>query len=91
VRQVLTGAVLGAILAALALLVAGLTGFGGLAAVLVPLALVVSLAGLALPNTPALALTRHGEAAGTAAVMLAVTVLAALLMVRVVLREAVRL
>jgi len=118
VRQVLTGAVLGAIAAAFALLVAGLTGFGGLGAVLVPLALVVSLAGLALPNTPALALTRHGEAAGTAAavlgclqfgiggliapavgafgsttatpmaaVMLAVTGLAALLMVGVVGRE----
>ena len=118
VGQVLTGAVLGAIAAAFALLVAGLTGSGGLAAVLVPLALVVSLAGLAIPNTPALALTRHGEAAGTAAavlgclqfgiggliapavgafgsttatpmaaVMLAVTGLAALLMVGVVRRE----
>jgi MFS transporter, DHA1 family, multidrug resistance protein len=70
VRQVLSGGILGAIVAALALLAAGLTGEGGLAAVLVPLALVVSLAGLALPNTPALALTRHGEAAGTAAAVL---------------------
>jgi DHA1 family bicyclomycin/chloramphenicol resistance-like MFS transporter len=67
---VLSGGILGAIVAALALLAAGLTGEGGLAAVLVPLALVVSLAGLALPNTPALALTRHGEAAGTAAAVL---------------------
>jgi DHA1 family bicyclomycin/chloramphenicol resistance-like MFS transporter len=118
VRQVLSGALVGAIAAALALLVAGVTGSGGLTAVLVPLALVLSLAGLALPNTPALALTRHGEAAGTAAavlgclqfgiggliapavgafgsttatpmatVMLAVTGLAALLMVGVVRRE----
>jgi MFS transporter, DHA1 family, multidrug resistance protein len=70
VEQVLTGAVFGAIAAAIALLVAGLTGFGGLSGVLIPLALVVSLAGLALPNTPALALTRHGEAAGTAAAVL---------------------
>ncbi|HVH93552.1 MAG: multidrug effflux MFS transporter [Nocardioidaceae bacterium] len=122
VEQVLTGAIIGAIAAAFALLVVGLTGSGGLAAVLVPLALVVSLAGLALPNTPALALTRHGEAAGTAAavlgclqfgiggliapavgafgsttatpmaaVMLAVTGLAALLMVGVVGRESRRL
>ena len=37
---------------------------------LVPLAVLVSTAGLALPNTPALALTRHGEAAGTAAAVL---------------------
>jgi MFS transporter, DHA1 family, multidrug resistance protein len=70
VRQVLSGGIVGAIAAALALLVAGLTGAGGLPAVLVPLALLVSLAGLALPNTPALALTRHGEAAGTAAAVL---------------------
>jgi DHA1 family bicyclomycin/chloramphenicol resistance-like MFS transporter len=70
VRNVLTGAVVGATLASAALLVIGLTGFGGLVGVLVPLALVVSLAGLAIPNTPALALTRHGEAAGTAAAVL---------------------
>ncbi len=70
VRTVLTGAILGAMAASAALLVVGLTGFGGLAGVLVPLAMVVSLAGLAMPNTPALALTRHGEAAGTAAAVL---------------------
>ncbi len=70
VRNVLTGAILGAMTASAALLVVGLTGFGGLAGVLVPLALVVSLAGFSLPNTPALALTRHGEAAGTAAAVL---------------------
>jgi DHA1 family bicyclomycin/chloramphenicol resistance-like MFS transporter len=50
--------------------VAGLTGAGGLVGVLVPLSLVVASVGLSLPNTPALALTRHGEAAGTAAAML---------------------
>jgi MFS transporter, DHA1 family, multidrug resistance protein len=70
VRTVLTGAIIGAMAAATALLVVGLTGAWGLAGVLVPLALLVSLAGLSLPNTPALALTRHGEAAGTAAAVL---------------------
>ncbi len=70
VRTVLTGAIIGAMAAATALLVVGLTGVGGLVAVLVPLALLVSLAGLSLPNTPALALTRHGEAAGSAAAVL---------------------
>jgi len=70
VRQVLSGAVVAAMTASAALLFVGLTGIGGLAAVLVALALVVSTAGLALPNTPALALTRHGEAAGTAAAVL---------------------
>jgi MFS transporter, DHA1 family, multidrug resistance protein len=57
-------------LAALALLVSAATGFGGLAGVLVPLWLVLASVGLALPNAPALALSRHGEAAGTAAALL---------------------
>jgi DHA1 family bicyclomycin/chloramphenicol resistance-like MFS transporter len=69
VRQVLAGAIVAAFLSATALLVAGLTG-AGLLFVLVPLGLVVATAGLGLPNTPALALTRHGEAAGTAAAVL---------------------
>lgn len=68
--RVLTGALLIAVASAALLVVTGLTGFGGLVGVLVPLALVVAAAGLSLPNTPALALTRHGEAAGTAAAML---------------------
>lgn len=70
VRQVLSGAILAAMAESAAVLVVGLTGVGGLPAVLAGLALVVSTAGLALPNTPALALTRHGEAAGTAAALL---------------------
>jgi DHA1 family bicyclomycin/chloramphenicol resistance-like MFS transporter len=70
VRQVLSGAIVLAMAAAAALLLVGLTGAGGLVAVLVPMGLLVSTAGLALPNTPALALTRHGEAAGTAAAVL---------------------
>ena len=70
VVNVLSGAMLVGMAAASALVVAGLTGMGGLAGVLVPLSLVVASVGLSLPNTPALALTRHGEAAGTAAAML---------------------
>ena len=70
VRQVLSGAIVGAMVSSAVLLVVGLTGFGGLLGVLVPLAVLVATAGLALPNTPALALTRHGEAAGTAAAVL---------------------
>jgi MFS transporter, DHA1 family, multidrug resistance protein len=57
-------------LAGLTLLVFAATGFGGLAGVLVPLWLVLASVGLALPNAPALALSRHGEAAGTAAALL---------------------
>ncbi len=70
VVNVLSAAMLVGMAAAVALVVAGLTGFGGLLGVLVPLAVVVASVGLSLPNTPALALTRHGEAAGTAAAML---------------------
>lgn len=70
ILNVLTGAMLVGLAAAGVLVLVGLTGVGGLAAVLVPLGVVIASVGLSLPNTPALALTRHGEAAGTAAAML---------------------
>jgi len=68
--SVLTGAIVFNVVASGLLVVTGATGFGGLVGILIPLAMVLGAAGLALPNTPALALTRHGEAAGTAAAML---------------------
>ncbi|MGH3384824.1 MAG: multidrug effflux MFS transporter [Nocardioidaceae bacterium] len=67
---VLSGALLVAIAAAALLVLAAVTGVGGLVGVLVPLAVIIMTCGLSLPNTPALALTRHGEAAGTAAALL---------------------
>jgi DHA1 family bicyclomycin/chloramphenicol resistance-like MFS transporter len=70
VVNVLSGAMLVGLASATALVAAGLTGIGGLMGILVPLGLVVGSVGLSLPNTPALALTRHGEAAGTAAAVL---------------------
>jgi DHA1 family bicyclomycin/chloramphenicol resistance-like MFS transporter len=72
-EQVLTGAVVGGLLAALLLLVTGTSGAGGLVGVLLPVWLVLGAAGLALPNTPALALSRHGESAGSAAALLGAT------------------
>jgi DHA1 family bicyclomycin/chloramphenicol resistance-like MFS transporter len=69
-RQVLTGGVAAAVLAAVVLLLTTGTGALGLAGVLAPLAVIIASCGFAFPNTPALALTRHGEAAGTAAAML---------------------
>ncbi|MGH3767764.1 MAG: multidrug effflux MFS transporter [Pseudonocardiaceae bacterium] len=69
-HQLLLAAVLAGTVAGLLLLAASLTGFGGLVGVLVPLWAMLFTAGLALPNTPALALSRHGEAAGTAAALL---------------------
>ncbi|MFI7281425.1 multidrug effflux MFS transporter [Micromonospora chersina] len=56
--------------AGLVLLTFAATGVGGLAAVLASLWVVLAAAGLAMPNAPALALSRHGEAAGTAAALL---------------------
>ncbi|WP_374250690.1 multidrug effflux MFS transporter [Micromonospora sp. R77] len=56
--------------AGLVLLGFAVTGVGGLATILASLWVVLAAAGLALPNAPALALSRHGEAAGTAAALL---------------------
>ncbi|MEV0716408.1 multidrug effflux MFS transporter [Asanoa sp. NPDC050611] len=64
-------AALGGGTAAGALLVAfAATGFGGLATLLAALWLVLFAGGLAMPNASAVAMTRHGEAAGTAAALL---------------------
>jgi DHA1 family bicyclomycin/chloramphenicol resistance-like MFS transporter len=65
VAGTVAGAVAGAALVGLAA-----THTGGLPAVVVPLWAVLFACGLALPNAPALALSRHGEAAGTAAALL---------------------
>ncbi|SCL72874.1 MFS transporter, DHA1 family, bicyclomycin/chloramphenicol resistance protein [Micromonospora peucetia] len=56
--------------AGLAMVAFAVTGFGGLPSLLVSLWVVLAAAGLAMPNAPALALSRHGEAAGTASALL---------------------
>ncbi|WP_432544272.1 multidrug effflux MFS transporter [Kineococcus sp. SYSU DK002] len=68
--QVLLAATLTGLLAGVVLLVLAATGTGGLLGVALPLWAVLFSAGLALPNAPALALSRHGEAAGSAAALL---------------------
>ncbi|MEV1328042.1 multidrug effflux MFS transporter [Micromonospora costi] len=68
-RILVTALVMGTV-AGLTLLTIAATGFGGLPAVLAALWVVLAAAGLAMPNAPALALSRHGEAAGTAAALL---------------------
>jgi MFS transporter, DHA1 family, multidrug resistance protein len=69
-RQLLLGAsLLGSSAGVLFLVLAG-TGAGGLAGTLVPIWLVILAIGLAAPNSPALALSRHGERAGAAAALL---------------------
>ena len=68
-RLLVAGTVAGA-LAGAALLGFAATSTGGLPAVAGSLWAVLFACGLALPNAPALALSRHGEAAGTAAALL---------------------
>ncbi|MCG5430753.1 multidrug effflux MFS transporter [Mycobacterium sp. MYCO198283] len=46
------------------------TATGGIAGFLVPVWVVLAAMGLVIPNAPALALSRHGDAAGTAAALL---------------------
>jgi DHA1 family bicyclomycin/chloramphenicol resistance-like MFS transporter len=69
-QQILISALAGGSVAGLVLLACAATGLGGLVGILLPLWVVLAAAGLALPNAPALALSRHGEAAGTAAALL---------------------
>jgi DHA1 family bicyclomycin/chloramphenicol resistance-like MFS transporter len=68
-QLLVTGTVAGAAAGAALVVLAG-TGTGGLPAVAGSLWAVLFACGLALPNAPALALSRHGDAAGTAAALL---------------------
>jgi DHA1 family bicyclomycin/chloramphenicol resistance-like MFS transporter len=69
-QQIMAASLLGGLGFGLILLGTASTGLGGLAGLLIPLWLVLAMVGLALPNAPALALSRHGETAGTAAALL---------------------
>jgi DHA1 family bicyclomycin/chloramphenicol resistance-like MFS transporter len=69
-RQILVVAIGGGTLAGFVLFGLAVTQTGGLFGVAIPLWAVLFAGGLALPNAPALALSRHGESAGTAAALL---------------------
>ncbi|MEJ5944119.1 multidrug effflux MFS transporter [Pseudokineococcus basanitobsidens] len=71
--RVMQGGLLAALAFTTVLLVLVATGTGGLFGLLVPLWLTLGSIGFVLPNGPALALTRHGRAAGTAAAVLGCT------------------
>ena len=68
--RILSVAIGVAFAAALVLLAFAVTGFGGLLGFAIPLGVVLAAVGMAFPNAPAVALSRHGEAAGTAAALL---------------------
>ncbi|MGY2083351.1 multidrug effflux MFS transporter [Blastococcus sp. SYSU DS0539] len=69
-QQLLVAGTVAGALAGTALVVLAGTGTGGLVGVTGSLWAVLFACGLALPNAPALALSRHGEAAGSAAALL---------------------
>ncbi|GIF98968.1 multidrug effflux MFS transporter [Catellatospora citrea] len=69
-QRILVGALVAGAAAAAVLVTLAATGLGGLPALLCGLWAVLAASGLALPNAPALAMSRHGEAAGTAAALL---------------------
>ncbi|MGE0723991.1 MAG: Bcr/CflA family multidrug efflux MFS transporter [Alphaproteobacteria bacterium] len=56
--------------AGLALLLAGSTGWGGLAGIVVPLLVYVASLGFTMPNATALAMAPHGRAAGMASALI---------------------
>lgn len=58
---------------ALAVFLVTLTGFGGLAGLIVPMWLMFAVASMVSPNASALALQRHGERAGSAAALIGVS------------------
>lgn len=66
----LTAALLGGGVAAVAMLALAMTGTGGLAGVVAPLWVVLLACGLAVPNGTALAVSRRPDAAGTTAALL---------------------
>jgi DHA1 family bicyclomycin/chloramphenicol resistance-like MFS transporter len=68
--QILIGGLAVGGAAGVAMVAFAATGIGGLAGILAPLWLVLASVGLARPNAPALALSRHGDTAGTAAALL---------------------
>lgn len=69
-QQIVFASLAAALVFGAALITMVSSGAGGLLGFLVPLLLLLGAVGFVLPNAPALALSRHGEAAGTAAALL---------------------
>lgn len=68
--QITRWALAAAVIAGALMIVVAVTGWGGLAGFVAALWAMSGAIGLVMPNAPALALARHGEAAGTAAALL---------------------
>ena len=68
--RIVIAALAAALASAVVMAFLSLAGLGGILGFLIPLWFVLGAVGFVMPNAPALALTRHGEAAGTAAALL---------------------
>lgn len=69
-RQIVFGGLVASTFFGLVMTALAITGIGGLPGFMITLWLVLASIGFVLPNAPALALSRHGEAAGTASALL---------------------
>lgn len=69
-RAIVTWALVGATLTGVTFVGMALAGVDSLAAFLIPVWLMLTTVGLVIPNAPALALSRHPDAAGTSAALL---------------------
>ena len=69
-KQVVLGGLVASTVFGVAMTALAVTGLGGLPGFMVALWLALGSIGFVLPNAPALALSRHGEAAGTASALL---------------------
>lgn len=69
-QQIVQWCLLSALIPAVVLLVLSWLGIGGLVGFVAPVWTLMALMGFVIPNAPALALSRHGEAAGTSAAVL---------------------
>ncbi|MDJ0362853.1 multidrug effflux MFS transporter [Rhodococcus sp. H29-C3] len=68
--RIVISALSAGVLAAAVMTVLAVADIGGIFGFLIPLWFVLGAVGFVMPNAPALALSRHGEAAGTAAALL---------------------
>ncbi|MGA9871960.1 MAG: multidrug effflux MFS transporter [Rhodococcus sp. (in: high G+C Gram-positive bacteria)] len=68
--RIVIAALAAGVVSAVVMVVLAVSDIGGMFGFLVPLWFVLGAVGFVMPNAPALALSRHGEAAGTAAALL---------------------
>ncbi|MUL41171.1 multidrug effflux MFS transporter [Streptomonospora sp. PA3] len=69
-QRIVLFALIAAVVFGAALMAVAFTGAGGIVGFMIPLWAMLGAVGFVMPNAPALALSRHGEAAGTAAALL---------------------